>query len=71
MFKDLATLRTNAALFRNVDELAWQGPTSEFAAVAGRIQSPRLLERSQKAHAALSQAAPTVRKRTPRVAKQR
>src|SRR6266705_111556 len=30
LFKDLATLRTNAALFDDVDELRWRGPTAAF-----------------------------------------
>src|SRR5947208_3472487 len=31
LFKSLATLRTDAPLFRSVDELRWRGPTSSFA----------------------------------------
>jgi hypothetical protein len=54
LFKDLATLRTDAPLFRNVDELRWRGPTSAFAAYAGRMKSPRLVERALKAQSALS-----------------
>lgn len=27
LFKNLATLRTDAPVFRNVDELGWRGPT--------------------------------------------
>ncbi len=49
LFKDLATLRTDAPLFRNVDELEWHGPRDEFAAWAERVHLPRLLERSRKA----------------------
>ena len=49
LFKDLATLRTDAPLFRNVDELEWHGPRDEFAAWAERAHLPRLLERSRKA----------------------
>src|SRR5437660_82590 len=30
LFKHLATLRTNAPLFQNVDELEWRGPTGTF-----------------------------------------
>jgi 5'-3' exonuclease len=30
LFKTLATLRTDAALFANVDQLRWQGPTKTF-----------------------------------------
>jgi 5'-3' exonuclease len=54
LFKDLATLRADAPLFRNVDELRWRGPTAAFAAYAGRMKSPRLLERALKAQSALS-----------------
>ena len=41
----LATLRTDAPLFRNVDELEWRGPTARFAEWAERIGDKRLLER--------------------------
>jgi 5'-3' exonuclease len=46
LFKDLATLRTDAPLFRDVDELRWRGPTDAFAAWAERIGDGRLLPRS-------------------------
>src|SRR5688500_13656068 len=49
LFKDLATLRTDAPLFHDADELRWRGPTSEFAALTQRMETPRLLERSLKA----------------------
>jgi 5'-3' exonuclease len=55
VFKDLATLRTDAPLFRDVEELRWRGPIARFAALAGRMEAPRLLERSRKAKAALEQ----------------
>lgn len=48
LFKDLATLRINAPLFDDVDELRWRGPTAEFAAVAEKIENPRLVERVRK-----------------------
>jgi 5'-3' exonuclease len=44
-FKDLATLRADAPLFRDVDELRWRGPTSAFAACAERLGDARLLPR--------------------------
>jgi 5'-3' exonuclease len=44
-FKDLATLRTDAPLFRDVDELRWRGPTPAFAAYAERLGDTRLLQR--------------------------
>ena len=49
LFKNLATLRTDAALFRNVDELEWRGPTPAFAAYVDRLGDARLLERGLKA----------------------
>jgi 5'-3' exonuclease len=52
LFKDLATLRTDAPLFSDVDELRWRGPTKEFASWTERMGVPRLAERSVKAHAA-------------------
>jgi 5'-3' exonuclease len=45
LFKRLATLRTDADLFRDVDELRWRGPTKGFAAWAERLGDPRLLRR--------------------------
>ena len=49
LFKNLATLRTDAKLFRDVEALRWQGPTSTFAAWTERMGAPRLLQRSLKA----------------------
>jgi 5'-3' exonuclease len=49
LFKDLATLRTDAPLFRDVDELRWGGPTEVFAGWAERMGDARLLPRSLKA----------------------
>jgi 5'-3' exonuclease len=45
LFKDLATLRTDAPLFADVEELRWRGPTDGFATWAGRIDDKRLLKR--------------------------
>jgi 5'-3' exonuclease len=49
LFKRLATLRTDAPLFMDVDVLRWRGPTNAFAAWAERTGDPRLLERCLKA----------------------
>jgi 5'-3' exonuclease len=49
LFKDLATLRTDAPLFDNVDELRWQGPTDAFPGWTERIADARLLDRCRKA----------------------
>ena len=48
LFKDLATLRADAPLFKDVDELRWRGATDEFPAVAEKIESARLLARVRK-----------------------
>ena len=39
LFRDLATLRTDIALFDSVDALRWDGPTAEFAALAAQLDS--------------------------------
>ena len=49
LFKDLATLRSDAPLFGDVDELRWRGPTDTFASWTERMEAPRLLERCLKA----------------------
>ena len=50
LFKRLATLRTDAKLFDDVDALRWRGPAETFAAWTRRAEAPKLLERCQKAH---------------------
>lgn len=49
LFKKLATLRTDAPLFRDVETLRWRGATGEFAAYTERMGEPRVLERCLKA----------------------
>ena len=49
LFKKLATLRTDAPLFKNSETLRWRGATPAFAAWADRMEAPRLLERCEKA----------------------
>ena len=49
LFKKLATLRTDAPLFKKVETLRWRGATPAFAKWAERMEAPRLLERSEKA----------------------
>jgi 5'-3' exonuclease len=49
LFKRLATLRTDAALFADVEALRWRGPAEGFDAWAARIGDERLLARSRKA----------------------
>ena len=48
LFKDLATLRTNAPLFADVDELHWQGATASFPAFATKMDAERLLTKLRK-----------------------
>ena len=45
LFKRLATLKTDAPLFRNVDALEWRGPRRDFASWAERLEAPRLIDR--------------------------
>jgi 5'-3' exonuclease len=47
-FKNLATLRTDAPLFADVDDLRWRGPTASFGAWADRIGAA-LVDRAKKA----------------------
>lgn len=49
LFKQLATLRTDARLFDSVDAMRWQGPTADFETWTERMQDPKLLERARKA----------------------
>jgi 5'-3' exonuclease len=51
LFKRLATLRTDAAVLRDPDELRWRGPAAGFAQWAERCGAPRLLERAEAAAA--------------------
>jgi 5'-3' exonuclease len=48
LFKNLATLRTDAPLFKKVETLRWRGPTPAFAGWADRMKAPRLLERCDR-----------------------
>ena len=49
LFKQLATLRTDAETYANFEALHWRGPTQSFATFANRILEPMLLERSIRA----------------------
>jgi len=48
LFKRLATLRTDAKLFDDVDELAWRGPKQSFTDWAAKIGGERVLGRARK-----------------------
>ncbi len=49
LFKKLATLRTDAVLFADVEELKWRGPATTFSACSSRLGAPALLARAGKA----------------------
>jgi len=49
LFKNLATLRTDAPLFGDVEELRWRGPTEAFIPYAERLGDARLLQRCMNA----------------------
>ncbi len=51
LFVTLATLRTDAPVFDDVDELRWQGPRDSFPEWAERVGDPKLIERAAKAAA--------------------
>jgi 5'-3' exonuclease len=51
LFKTLATLKTDAPLFSNVDEIEWKGPTPGFEDWRARIDNARLMVRCQEAAA--------------------
>ena len=48
LFKDLATLRIDAPLFKNIDELCWRGATASFPSVTEKIGEQRLATRVKK-----------------------
>jgi 5'-3' exonuclease len=48
LFKDLATLRIDAPLFENVEELRWHGATRAFASVGEKIGDARIAKRVTK-----------------------
>ncbi len=52
LFKTLATLREDAALFTAVEQLEWRGPAPGVSAVAQRVGDARLVPRAEKALAA-------------------
>lgn len=48
LFKLLATLRTDAALFTDVEQLRWHGPTNGWDAWSTKLANPRLTARVEK-----------------------
>jgi 5'-3' exonuclease len=49
LFKDLATLRTDAPLFSDIEELKWRGPRDDFPTLTKRFEAARLAARAAKA----------------------
>jgi 5'-3' exonuclease len=58
LFKNLATLRTDAPLFADVEELRWTGSTPAFAAWAERLGDARLLAKVRELEAKLAEGTP-------------
>jgi len=58
LFKELATLRTDAPLFDDVDQMRWAGPKPGFVAVAQMIGDPRLAGRVRDLATRIGMAAP-------------
>ena len=56
LFKKLATLRTDARLFRDVEELRWRGATGAFDELAARLGDARLSPRVRQAASATASA---------------
>ena len=54
LFKDLATLRTDAQLFKSVDKLRWKGPATTFAKLTEKMNAPNLLKRANDLAARVS-----------------
>lgn len=48
LFKNLATLRTDAMLYKNVEELQWHGPAAGFAQVCERLGIPDVCARATR-----------------------
>ncbi|UCF79223.1 MAG: flap endonuclease [Candidatus Eiseniibacteriota bacterium] len=48
LFRELATLRTDADVFREVSELKWGGPTQDFPALCSRLRASELVGRAER-----------------------
>ena len=49
LFKNLATLRTDAPLFADVEQLRWRGPGEHYPECVARLGDERLITRARKA----------------------
>ncbi len=48
LFRDLATLRTDIPLFKSVDELRWNGPTSRFEALGRQLDAAKVIKSGKR-----------------------
>jgi hypothetical protein len=48
LFKRLATLRTDAAFFSDVDELRWYGPISDFGVLILKMEEEQFNEQAKE-----------------------
>ncbi len=53
LFKTLATLRTDAPLFQDVNDLRWRGPQAGFSAWAERLGNASIRARAERARATI------------------
>ena len=58
LFKNLATLRTNAPIRAAVEDIEWRGPTGGLADWAERLGAPKLLARARAAGEGLASRTP-------------
>jgi 5'-3' exonuclease len=58
LFKKLATLRIDAPLFGDVEELRWRGSTASFASITEQIGSARLTKRVRDLEKGLADKSP-------------
>jgi 5'-3' exonuclease len=54
LFKKLATLRTDAELFADVDELQWRGPGIDFPTVCDRLDASYLVARCESSRSKIA-----------------
>ena len=60
LFRTLATLRLDVAVFDTVDDLRWKGPRADFEEYCRRIKSPGLLTRVTTAKSTMIPSKPLI-----------
>ena len=48
LFRDLATLRSDATVMSGVEDLRWLGPKPEFEAICAKLDALSLFERAER-----------------------